>query len=125
MTALLFTIGTILAVGVFLSRELSEHGKDSKFPESWGPWWNTKTAHMNKHDWHPIFEDVLVMFTDAEHLFQFLSTVFIFTWAWFTILYLPQPIWTPWSWFQMPLAITTIPAGAIIVGIFKKFTNLQ
>ena len=58
-----------------LFKELEQHGHDSKFPESWGTWWNNKTAWKNKHTWKPkwLFKTALVWTTDAEHLFQMLS----------------------------------------------------
>ena len=81
----------MIAVYAFLfvlCRELGEHAKDNGFPRSWGKWWNTDTAWTNKHRWGAIlfpflpakvskwvFFSPLVWVTDAEHLFQTLSTI--------------------------------------------------
>lgn len=68
-------------------REMSEHGKEGAF-EGMPDWWNTPKAHRNKHEWGDkylpflpaklrwwIFYSPLVFLTDAEHLFQLLSSL--------------------------------------------------
>ncbi len=78
-----------------LFRELSEHGKEGAF-EGLSDWWNTPKAHRNKHEWGDkylpswmpsklrwwIFYSPLVFLTDAEHLFQLLSSVAVMLALW-------------------------------------------
>lgn len=56
-------------------KELEQHGHDSKFPDSFGKWWNNDTAWKNKHNWRPawLFRTAFVWATDAEHFFQMLG----------------------------------------------------
>jgi hypothetical protein len=65
----------VLLIFYVFFKELEQHGHDSRFPESFGSWWNNDTAWKNKHKWKPsfLFKTALVWTTDAEHFFQMLS----------------------------------------------------
>lgn len=79
-----------------LFREMSEHSKDSKWPEDWNVnWWNTNRSWKNKHNMKPnwLFKGILVFVTDGEHLFQWLANIcivlsvaFLIGFNWFTLI---------------------------------------
>lgn len=97
-------------------RELSEHAKENGF-KGWPKWWNTGTAHRNKHEWGAklglpkwVFKSVLVWTTDAEHFFQLLSTLSVVT-----VTYLL-------AGKELALAFYV---GNVLAGFSKNFTSLK
>ena len=94
----------VMAVAWIVFDELQDHAKEGKFKPSlstlsgkknWAKeWLNTPTAWKNKHNWSPswLFSGPLVMFTDGEHMFQFIKRTIVcamlipFIGVWFALL---------------------------------------
>lgn len=117
----------VLAFVYAYARELSEHSRDGFWTtgiEYRGRlvdslWLNsTPTAWRNKHNWRPawLWSTVLVFLTDAEHFFQFLSSLAVAGIAWYALAS-SYPVDKP------VVAALAVGLGLFGAGIFKELVT--
>jgi hypothetical protein len=96
------TIVFVFACAYYLIKELEEVAIQSRFPRSFGSWWNDDTAWRNKHIWPSrladsigikkykkqfvyLFRVTFVFITDASHALQLLCFLILSAMMWIVV----------------------------------------